>query len=162
MNQMGGINLVVYFVPTVLEDNVGLTRNLALILGGCIQIMFVVGSFFPALFVDRVGRRKPMMWGSTGLGICMMMVAILLSFRGTGKEHATSSASVAFFFLYMLIFGASVNCIPWCYVPEILPLHARAKGTAVGISSNWIWVSTPHPTLSCLFPRHKYTNHPLP
>lgn len=26
-----------------------------------------------------------------------------------------------------------------CYVPEILPLHARAKGTAVGISSNWIW-----------------------
>ncbi|KAK5003586.1 hypothetical protein LTR16_006537 [Cryomyces antarcticus] len=39
----------------------------------------------------------------------------------------------------MLIFGASVNCIPWCYVPEILPLHARAKGTAIGISSNWLW-----------------------
>ncbi|EAW12581.1 putative MFS sugar transporter [Aspergillus clavatus NRRL 1] len=38
----------------------------------------------------------------------------------------------------MLIFGASVNCIPWVYVPEILPLHARAKGTAVGVSSNWI------------------------
>ena len=106
--------------------------------------MFVIGSFFPAFFVDRVGRRKPMMWGSAGLGICMMMVAILLSFKGSGKEHATSSASVTFFFLYMLIFGASVNCIPWCYVPEILPLHARAKGTAVGISSNWIWVRS-HP-----------------
>lgn len=26
------------------------------------------------------------------------------------------------------------------YVPEILPLHARAKGTAIGISSNWLWV----------------------
>ena len=39
----------------------------------------------------------------------------------------------------MLFFGASVNCIPWVYVPEILPLHARAKGTAVGISSNWLW-----------------------
>jgi hypothetical protein len=25
------------------------------------------------------------------------------------------------------------------YVPEILPLHAREKGTAVGISSNWLW-----------------------
>ena len=25
------------------------------------------------------------------------------------------------------------------YVPEILPLHVRAKGTAVGISSNWLW-----------------------
>ncbi len=98
MNQVGGINLVVYFVPTVLQTNVGLTRNLSLILGGCIQCMFVVGSFFPALFVDKVGRRKPMMWGSLGLGISMMLISILLSFKGTANQHATSSAAVAFFF----------------------------------------------------------------
>jgi MFS family permease len=112
-----------------------------MIIGGCVQIMFVLGSFFPTFFVDRVGRRAPMIWGSLTLGICMMMVAILLSFKGKENEHATSSASIAFFFVYMFAFGASVNCIPWVYVPEILPLHARAKGTAVGISSNWIWVS---------------------
>lgn len=69
-----------------------------------------------------------MLWGSTGLGFCMMMIAILLSFRGTPVEQPTASASVAFFFLYMLIFGGSVNCIPWVYGPEILPLHVRAKG----------------------------------
>ncbi|KAK5102284.1 hypothetical protein LTR24_000194 [Lithohypha guttulata] len=139
MNQMGGINLVVYYVPEALESNVGLTRNLSLIIGGCIQCMFVIGSFYPVFYSDKVGRRKPMIWGSAGLGISMMMIAILLSFNGTSIETATASAAVAFFFTYMLIFGASVNCIPWCYVPEILPLHARAKGTAVGISSNWLW-----------------------
>lgn len=32
-----------------------------------------------------------------------------------------------------------MNCIPWVYVPEILPLHVRAKGSAVGISANWLW-----------------------
>ncbi|KAL4901314.1 hypothetical protein BDW74DRAFT_170247 [Aspergillus multicolor] len=139
MNQVGGINLIVYFIPTVLRDNVGMSPNLSMILGGCVQIMFVLGSFFPTFFVDKVGRRAPMMWGSLTLGICMMMVSILLSFKGKENEQATSSASVAFFFVYMFAFGASVNCIPWVYVPEILPLHARAKGTAVGISSNWIW-----------------------
>ncbi|KAL4926985.1 putative MFS sugar transporter [Aspergillus undulatus] len=139
MNQVGGINLIVYFIPTVLHDNVGLTQNLSMIIGGCVQIMFVIGSFFPTFFVDKVGRRAPMMWGSLTLGFCMMMVSILLSFKGTAIEEATSSASVAFFFVYMFAFGASVNCIPWVYVPEILPLHARAKGTAVGVSSNWIW-----------------------
>lgn len=129
-------------MPTVLTQNVGLDRNLALILGGCIQIMFVIGSFYPAFFSDKVGRRKPMLWGCFGLGLCMMMVAVMLSFKNNeALREPTSKASVTFFFLYMLIFGASVNCIPWCYVPEILPLHARAKGTAVGISSNWIWVS---------------------
>lgn len=139
MNQIGGINLVVYYVPEALESNVGLTRNLSLIIGGCIQCMFVIGSFYPVFYSDKVGRRKPMIWGSIGLGISMMMIAILLSFNGTSNQKATASAAVAFFFTYMLIFGASVNCIPWCYVPEILPLHARAKGTAIGISSNWLW-----------------------
>ena len=89
-------------MPTVLQENVGLTRNLALILGGCIQTMFVVGSFFPAFFCDKYGRRMPMMVGSFALGICMMMVAILLSFKGTAIEQSTSSASVAFFFLVRL------------------------------------------------------------
>ncbi|OJJ38006.1 hypothetical protein ASPWEDRAFT_27321 [Aspergillus wentii DTO 134E9] len=139
MNQAGGINLVVYYVPTVLENNVGLTRDLSLILSGCIQCMFFLGAFVPSFFVDRLGRRKPMMWGSFGLGISMMMISILLSFKGTSIEHPAASASVAFFFTFTLIYSASASAIPWCYVPEILPLHARAKGTAIGVSSNWLW-----------------------
>lgn len=147
MNQVGGINLVVYFVPTALQENVCLSHNLALVIGGCVQTMFFFGSLIPTFFLDRLGRRKPMMWGSLGLGISMMMISILLSFSGSGScsgnitplAKATASASVAFFFTYMLIFGATANCIPWVYVPEILPLHVRAKGTAVGISSNWLW-----------------------
>lgn len=45
-----------------------------------------------------------MMWGSFGLGICMMMISILLSFQDQGGQLAksTSAASVAFFFLYMV------------------------------------------------------------
>lgn len=64
--------------------------------------MFVIGSFYPTFYSDKVGRRKPMIWGSAGLGISMMMIAILLSFNGTSREQATASAAVAFFFTYML------------------------------------------------------------
>lgn len=123
----------------VLVQNVGMTPRLAQILGGCINMMFMFGSLVPSFFLDRMGRRKTMFWGCTGLGISMMMIAILLSFQGSSIAKPTASASVTFFFTYMLIFGASVNCVPWVYVPEILPLEARAKGTAIGISSNWLW-----------------------
>ncbi|KAK0277482.1 hypothetical protein LTR91_006112 [Friedmanniomyces endolithicus] len=144
MNQVGGINLVVYYVPTALQNNVGLSANLSLVIGGCVQTMFFFGSLIPTFLLDRMGRRRPMMWGSAGLAISMMLIAVLLSFstaRGYSPtlQKATSSASVTFFFTYMFIFGATANCIPWVYVPEILPLHARAKGTAIGISSNWLW-----------------------
>lgn len=39
----------------------------------------------------------------------------------------------------MLIFGGSVNCLPWVYGPEVLPLHARAKGNALAVSAIWLW-----------------------
>lgn len=126
-------------MTSVLEENVGLDRNLSLILGGCINTMFVIGSLVPAFFLDRLGRRRPMMWGSLGLAISMVMIAILLSFSSSSVGKQTSAASVTFFFTYMLIFGASVNCIPWVYVPEILPLHVRAKGSAIGTSANALW-----------------------
>uniref|UniRef100_A0A8H7K4U4 Major facilitator superfamily (MFS) profile domain-containing protein n=1 Tax=Bionectria ochroleuca TaxID=29856 RepID=A0A8H7K4U4_BIOOC len=116
MNQAGGINLVVYYIPSVLVQNVGMDKRTAQILGGCINMMFMFG-----------------------LGVCMLMVAALLSQVGHPNGHACASAAVAFFFLYMLIFGMSVNCVPWVYVPEILPLEARTRGTAIGVSSNWLW-----------------------
>jgi hypothetical protein len=57
--------------------------------------MFLLGSLVPAFFLDRMGRIKTMIWGSLGLGICMMMLSILLSLN----SPACASAAVAFFFL---------------------------------------------------------------
>lgn len=130
-------------MPSALQNNVGLSHDLSQLLAGAINCMFCVGAAIPSFLLDRMGRRRPMIYGSAGLAICMMLVAILLSFQSASysRELAlqTSSAAVAFFFAYMIIFAATTAVVPWCYVPEILPLHARAKGTAIGISSNWLW-----------------------
>jgi sugar porter (SP) family MFS transporter len=142
MNQVGGINLVVYYIPSVLVQNVGMEPRLAQILGGCINLMFVIGSVLPTVALDRMGRRNTMIWGSFGLGVSMLMISALLSQAGddkTDRQKAFGSASVAFFFIYMLVFGGSVNCVPWVYVSEILPLKARTRGAAIGVSSNWLW-----------------------
>jgi MFS family permease len=116
-----------------------MSQKLAQILGGCINMMFMLGSILPSFALDRMGRRRTMMAGCTGLSLCMLMISVLLSRANTASGHTYSSGAVAFFFLYMLIFGMSVNCVPWVYVPEILPLEARTRGTAIGISSNWLW-----------------------
>ncbi|KAI0471875.1 general substrate transporter [Xylariaceae sp. FL0804] len=142
MNQIVGINLIVYYIPTVLRTNVGLSPHLSSVLGGCINMMFMVGSFLPTFYLDRMGRRKTMISGCAGLGFCMLMVSALLSQAdggATARGTNFASASVAFFFIYMLIYGATVNCVPWVYVPELLPLNARTQGTAIGVSSNWLW-----------------------
>lgn len=115
MNQAGGINLVVYYITSVLVEDVGMSPKIAQVLGGCINMMFMFGSILPSMALDRMGRRKTMMWGSGLLGFCMMFISALLSQVGVGGSHGhtCASASVTFFFLYMLFFGATVNCVPW-------------------------------------------------
>lgn len=137
--QVGGINLINYYITTALINNVGLEKNLAMILAGCSVICFTIGSLVPSFFSDKLGRRMPLVLGHTGGGFSMLMIAILLSFQNSSFSKQTSSAAVAFFFTFQLVFGASANCIPWVLVPELLPLHARSKGTAIGISANWLW-----------------------
>ena len=91
--------MVVYYMPTVLVENVNVERNTALLIAGFVQLMFVIGNTLPALALDRMGRRWTMIWGCAALSICMMMIAVLLSFRGSSVEENTASASIAFFFL---------------------------------------------------------------
>ncbi len=146
-SQVGGINLIVYYVPTVLTNNVGVSREMSLILGGwsvshtgnptshqltflySINIMFPVGSLIPAFFLDQMGRRRPMMVLSFALACCMAAVAALLSFKGTSVEKPTASASIVFFFLYMFFFGAGPNCIPWVYGAFFLTVCSYVRGT---------------------------------
>lgn len=95
---------------------------MSLVGGGCINLAFAVGSLVPALFLDRIGRRRPMgelrkrgslpefgkvvveypltsdiVIGTIGMGFSHMCISILLSFNGTDKEQATANASIAFF-----------------------------------------------------------------
>ena len=119
----------------MLVNSVNMNPGRATLIAGFVELMFPVGNTLPALALDKLGRRKTMMVGSGLLAFFMMMITILLSI---GKE-ATSSASIAFFFLYMLVFGATINVVPWVWGPEILPLEARARGTAISVSSHWMW-----------------------
>ena len=75
MNQWSGINLVVYYMPTVLVVNVGMAPQKAQLVAGFVELMFVVGDSFSNFTVDRVGRKKLLMAGCAGCGLSMMLIA---------------------------------------------------------------------------------------
>jgi MFS family permease len=107
----------VFYAPTVLETNVGLSKDTSLVVGGCINLAFAIGSIVPSIGLDKMGRRKPMMIGSFGMGLSMMMIAILLSF----DKPQTSKAAIAFFITVSDALCAFINDPPLtmyssCYV----------------------------------------------
>jgi hypothetical protein len=66
MQQIGGANAVIYFAPVIFEQNLGLTRQLALILGGVNVTVYALAAFASFPLIERVGRRKLFLLGSAG------------------------------------------------------------------------------------------------
>nr|POF02586.1 sugar transporter stl1 [Quercus suber] len=141
MQQLSGINVTSYYLPTVLIS-VGFTNSMARLLAACNSVSYLVFSLIGIPNVERWGRRKMMIYAAAGQGFCYLMITILLRFNDLDSyPHKTevASASVAFFFLYYVFFGIGFQGVPWLYPAEINSLAMRQKGTALGTATNWIF-----------------------
>jgi sugar porter (SP) family MFS transporter len=134
--QFSGSNFLNYYLPTILQSQLKLDRNMSLILGGAAQCTFLVGSAIPVLLMDRCGRRVLLMVCSAGLSLCFIMVAILLS---TGAPGPAKGAT-AFIFLFQLFYGIGWLPVPWFYPSEINTTRVRSKMQAIGVAWNWMAV----------------------
>jgi len=136
MQQFTGSNMINYLAPVVYQNTMGLSRNLSLILGGCTAITYMFASFIPLWTVDRFGRRPLLMVSATGLSVCFMLAAILLSI-GT---RPAAFAATAFVFVFQIFLGIGFLPIPWLYPAEISTTRIRARGSSISSFFNWMCV----------------------
>ena len=122
MQQLAGINVTSYYLPTVLIESVGLENKLARLLAACISVSYLLFSLIAIPNVERWGRRYLMMFGALGQGVCFLLITVLIRYsqlEGFGSQREVASASIAFFFLYYTFFGIGWQGVPWLYPVEI-------------------------------------------
>ncbi|KAL8700104.1 MAG: hypothetical protein Q9201_005633 [Fulgogasparrea decipioides] len=142
MQQLAGINVTSYYLPTVLTQSVGLGNSLARLLAACNSVSYLLFSLIGIPNVERWGRRKMMMYAAAGQCFCYLMITILIRYNelpGYSGSKQVASASIAFFFLYYVFFGIGWQGVPWLYPTEINSLSMRTKGAALGTATNWIF-----------------------
>ncbi|KAL3448294.1 general substrate transporter [Aspergillus insuetus] len=142
MQQLEGINIMSYYLPTVLINSVGLSNSTARLLTACNSVSYFVFTAMAVPLVDRWGRRGLMLSSTAGQFACFLIITILLRFAETSGETESrsrfGSASIAFFFLYYIAFGMGMLSVPWLYPTEISSLPMRTKTAAVATATNWI------------------------
>lgn len=133
--QMGGVNLVLYYMPVLFQNSLGLSESLSLILTACNSVnlfcSIILASF---LIIQRAGRKTIMIYGAAAIGICFLLMAIGLAL----DTHQGSILSIVFMFIYYNCFGFSWNYCPWLYPPEINSQEYRNIGASVATATNWI------------------------
>ncbi|KAF2805826.1 MFS general substrate transporter [Mytilinidion resinicola] len=134
MNQWSGINSICYYLAFILQQYLGFSANMSLILASVAFTQYAVFSWPPFLYIDRIGRRKSIMISSAGCAVCMVIIAGSL---GIKTIKANSACAVAFIFLYMDFFTSGILPVSWSYSAEVQPLRVRNKSTAIGVFSHW-------------------------
>ncbi|KAJ5806896.1 sugar transporter [Penicillium riverlandense] len=140
MQQFGGINIMSYYLPTVLMKSVGLPDKIARLLAACNAVSYFFFAGLAVLLVERMGRRGLMILSTASQFFCFLVITILLRFSEVGGSAGQkyASASVAFFFLYYGAFGIGMLGVPWLYPTEINSLPMRTKGAALATATDWI------------------------
>ncbi|AKP68444.1 transporter [Companilactobacillus ginsenosidimutans] len=115
-----GINAAVYYAPEIFH-NLGLA-NASIIADFGVGGALVISTLVSLPFIDRLGRKKLLEISLGG----QVLPAIALCIWSNNATVAIVSI-----FLYVFMFGFGLGPVFWSYVPEILPLKARALGMGV-------------------------------
>lgn len=137
--QMGGTNVIAYYLPVVLTRSVGLSNRMALILSAVDSMSLMFWGSLASLVIDRVGRKRLMLMGVTGSSICFALVAVGLRYGGVDNK-GMSILAVVFIFMYYVFYGLSLLSIPYMYPAEINSQKMRNIGTSFATTVNWVFV----------------------
>ncbi|GJD00295.1 hexose transporter [Colletotrichum higginsianum] len=135
MQQLSGINLITYYAPVIFQESVGMTHSLSLLLAGFNGIAYFFSSLIPIWIIDRLGRRKLMLFAAAGQCACMAVLA------GTVSNGSVPAGIVAIvmLFLFNFFFAVGLLAIPWLLPAEYAPLAIRTRAAALATASNWIF-----------------------
>ncbi|WP_051939689.1 sugar porter family MFS transporter [Phaeacidiphilus oryzae] len=132
-SQLTGINAMVYYAPSMLTD-AGFGGSVALITGIGIGVMLVLAGITGALSVDRIGRRRLLLWLMPASGAAMALLAVGFLLPGGGPRQWTVIGAL---FAYIFCNGAGMQSVVWLLAPEVLPLSVRGPATSLATATVW-------------------------
>ncbi|KAI0693572.1 general substrate transporter [Cytidiella melzeri] len=132
--QITGINIITYYA-TLLFERLGLGDVDSRIIAACNGTEYFMASLVAIFLIDRVGRRKLMLFGSVGQTLTMILLAIL----GSIDTAATQVVSSVMLFVFNSFFAIGWLGMTWLYPAEIVGLRIRAPANALATASNWIF-----------------------
>lgn len=138
LQQMSGINAVMYYSGDIFEAAGFTNPAIATVIVGLVNVLTTIVA---VKFVDKWGR-KPILY--YGLGILVVSCAIVgyifnLQTNGVTLSLTQQYTLLAFCILFIVGFAVSLGPIVWILCSEIFPLGGRDLGLTITTMANWIF-----------------------
>jgi sugar porter (SP) family MFS transporter len=136
IQQLSGINAIMFYAPTILEKFFGASGAIAGAL--ILNIVNFFATFITIATVERYGRVKLLFSGGIVMCLALVMNSILASLE---QSKTIGFMVVAFSGLYVIGFAYSWGPVVWVVCSEMFPLRERGKATGLTTFTNWTWTT---------------------
>jgi major inositol transporter-like SP family MFS transporter len=133
--QTTGINVVMYYAPTVLEDS-GLTRSASLLASVTVGVAMIVFTVVGMWILGLMGRRRMMLLGF--VGVAASHLGLLVSYL-LPESNLRSYLILLFMLLVTAFMVTFLGTTGFLVISELFPLPIR--GFAMGASLGGLWVA---------------------
>src|SRR4051794_32270276 len=134
LQQLVGINTVIYYAPTILKY-AGLDTSGAIVNTVFIGLTNVIFTIVAVLLLDKLGRRFFLIGGTALCSIPPATLAVFFGSKGL-QQHGGGIALVALM-VYIAGFAAGLGPVFWLMISEIFPLRVRPPAMSVSTVGNW-------------------------
>lgn len=133
LQQLSGINVIIYYAPQLFKE-LGFPSASGQILATMgIGLVNVFVTVLALMYIDKIGRRKLLLFGFAGTFLSLGLLAIFSFYDVALLDYL----SVFCLVLYIISFAISLGPIPYVIMAEIFPLHVRGAGMGFSSMSNW-------------------------
>ena len=132
---LSGIDAILYYAPVIFRD-VGVGGEMGPILAtaglGAINVAATVLAMW---LVDRIGRRRLLLWGLAPMAISLLVMSFTLSLAS--QRDIGGIAAVACLAIFIVAFAVSLGPLPYVLMSELFPTAVRPLGMAVAAATAW-------------------------
>ncbi|KAL1705351.1 general substrate transporter [Schizophyllum commune] len=142
--QWTGTNTINYFSPEIFEG-LGITGETSgLFATGVYGVVKTVAVFIVIMTaVERFGRKKCLMVGGIGQGLCMLWIGGYSAIHtDTTDVDAASYVSIVAVYLYAVFYCIGWGPVPWVVAGEVAPNHLRPAVLSIAVMINWLFSLT--------------------
>lgn len=133
-SQITGINAIIYYAPEIFKS-VGFGTESALMQTVVIGLVNTLFTFVAIKFIDKAGRRKLLLWGVSGMIVCLFGIGTVFHF-----DISSGPLLLVFILGFIASFASSLGPIPWVLISEIFPTKTRGIAMSFAILTLWIGV----------------------
>ncbi|UZJ56742.1 hypothetical protein CBS101457_006062 [Exobasidium rhododendri] len=134
--QLSGIDVILYFAPIVFSSIFTSQKGAFLASGGS-GIVLVLATIPAQIWVDRWGRKPPMVLGGAGMATCFIIIGSLFASYGTKEGDQVlltggkaKYAVVVFIYIFIALFSVTWAVVCRIYAVEIMPTRLRSRASA--------------------------------